>query len=147
MKTSESLEKVYLLILMICSEEPFAFFQFKHLLGERKVGFHHLPHPVLYLLDLVIGHEEHLRTTVLHRLHFPDFAIEPARKRVIYRKHLVREHLAHHILQHEAQRPYICTSSVRMVISDKTDIMRIYDHIVQRLELIVDQRGKHRPRT
>ena len=72
----------------------------------------------------------------------PQLTVKTAWQRIVYRQNLVREKFPDCMLKHEAQRTYICSASVRMVISDELYLMRIHDGVVQPFQLVVHQSGQ-----
>ena len=57
---------------------------------------------------------------------------------------LAREHVAHGMLQQEAQRADVCPPPIGVVIADEGDFMREDDIETQFLEFVVHQGGEHR---
>ena len=144
MVAAEGLQEIDLFGLMVRAEKLFALIDAHHGLAILNISLDHLTHLRLDLFEFFICHEIYMRTAVLHRSQFTDLAVETARKRIIYRQHLVRIHLTDHILKHEAEGADVCAASVRMVISDEFHIVRIYDLIVERDELPVHKGRQHR---
>ena len=114
---------------------------------ERSVRSHDLPHPLLHALKFIISYEIDLRATVFQWNLLTDFAIQSARKRVIYRQDLVGIHFTHNFLQDETEGPDICPSAVRVVISDEKHIMRIDYPVVKGLQPVIYERSQYRSLT
>ena len=102
-QSSQCLEQVYLLYLVVSCKYPFTFFEIHHLLAERQVSLYHPAHTGHDFLKGIVSQETWFRTSVFHRVQFPDLAIQTAWQRVIYGEYLVRKHLPHDILKDEAE--------------------------------------------
>ena len=134
---------MHLLTLVLTLENPAAVLKTHHGLGKRKIGSNNVSHCSFYRFNLRVCHKIYIRTTILKRLQLADFTIQTTRKGIIYHKNLVREHLAHNLLQHKAQRADICAASIRMIITHKAHVVRIDDLIVKRLQLVVHKGSKN----
>ena len=124
-------------------EYPATFLQAHHGLAERKISLYDLTHARLNGLDCLICKETPARTPVLHGMRLLDLAVQAAWKGIIYHEHLIREHLAHHLLQHEAEGADIGATAIGMAVAYEADVVRVYDLIVQRLELVVHEGCEH----
>ena len=116
---------------MLTFENPAALFKTHHRLAERKISRHDLTHTLLNSLYFLISKEIDAWTPILHRAGLTYLAIQTAWKRIIYHKHLVRKHLAHNLLQHEAEGADIGATAIGMAVAYEADVMRVYDLIVQ----------------
>ena len=140
---AQALQKIHFLRLMVAREKLFTLIQAQHLLAERQVTGNDFMHVRLDLFDFIVRRKIHARAAVFHRLKLADLTIEAARKRIIYRQHLVRVHFPDDILKNEAERTDVCTASVRVRITDELHIVRVYDLIVERDELPVHESGQN----
>ena len=103
MHAPQSLEKVYFFILTVVRKKLFTFLKRHHLFCKRKVRCNHCVHFCCNAFQLLVGCEEHIRTTVLQCFHFSDLAIQAAWKRIIYSQNLIRKHLSDNSLKNKTQ--------------------------------------------
>ena len=135
----ETLLKLGLLRLVILNEQLLGLLG-EHLdLCERQILRHYFLHLLPDPVDLVIGHEIGFVPPVIVLSFLDDLAVQSARKRVVNHQHLVRIEFPHSVLKHEAKRPHVASSPVRMVIPDELDPVQVGRLETEFLQLVVHQ--------